>query len=172
MAPGETRTVSFTIDRLVLNQVGTVQVPIRFYETGTNAYSDVLATFTLTLANTVALNVPDSLDFGGSLNLIQVESDTIVIEALGADTFDWTLTSEESWVEVSPASGSGTTEVTVTVNRLLMQDDDESACSGGTYSSDDPNCVRRTCYSAPVQFSSNIGDVRMVVWAEIQEPCN
>lgn len=171
LAPGETKTVSLAVDRLVLHEVGTVRVPIRFYETGTNAYADGLATLTVTLQNSVALNVPDRLDFGGSLNMIASESETILVEAFGAQTFDWTITSEEPWVEVSPSSGSGTTEVTVMVNRVLMQNDEESACSGGTYSSDDPDCVRRTCFSAPLQFSSNVGDVSISVKAELQSPC-
>ncbi|MBN2341000.1 MAG: BACON domain-containing protein [Deltaproteobacteria bacterium] len=171
IASGDSRTVLFTIDRSVLNKTGTIQVPIYFYETGTSKSSDRLATFTLGFINSVALNVPSKLSFGGSLDMVEVEEQIMIVEALGTNDFDWSITSEEAWVQVSPDSGSGTTEVTVTVDRVIMQSFDTSICSGGTYSSDDPNCVRRTCFSTPLHFTSNLGDVDISVSAELHLPC-
>ncbi|MCP5105317.1 MAG: choice-of-anchor D domain-containing protein, partial [bacterium] len=72
----------------------------------------------------IALN-RTQLNFGVLPGSVQTGSQTVLIDNMGGGTLDWTAAADAGWVSVSPASGTGSGVVTVSV--------DPTGLEAGTY---------------------------------------
>ena len=139
----ETETITATVDRSGLS-IGTHSGLITVYSNADTSTIDV----SVTIDPEPELLVSEtSLDFG-----LAETSLTFNIQNPGTGALDWTITDNQSWLTVTPASGQTETEtdvVTVTVSR--------DGLSGGTY-------------NGTITIASNGGDETIAVTMTVEDP--
>ena len=58
----------------------------------------------------------NTLNFGATIAMIATKTQSVIVSNTGGGTLSWTASSDQSWLSVSPTSGSGTTVIQVSVN--------------------------------------------------------
>ena len=121
-------TVSVNISGL---QANTYSASITVTATGaTNTPQVIPVTLTVNTPAAAMSLSPTSLTFTATQGTANVGQQTILLRNTGGGTLTWTVTDNQSWLSVSPASGTTTTEtdpITVSVNIAGLQADTYSA---------------------------------------------
>jgi hypothetical protein len=87
---------------------------------------------------------PAALDFGTNLS-----ERTFVVDNTGVGKLEWSASTAEGWITLSPSSGVNRTEVTVTINRSVLAEG---------------------VHTGTIQIESNVGNRTVSVRAEVPAP--
>ncbi|MBK5281300.1 MAG: fibronectin type III domain-containing protein [Nitrospiraceae bacterium] len=105
-----TVTISVTTGTLT---AGTYNGVVTLWPTGASSVT-VPVTFTVTAAPAINLS-PSSLSYAATQGAANPANQNIALTNSGG-TFNWTVSDDASWLAVSPASGSGSSTLTTSVN--------------------------------------------------------
>lgn len=135
------QTITVRVDRSQLDD-GQHNAVISIQSNGGSASINISVTTDCSAASRFHLS-SSHIDFGNSATECPF---TIYWYAEGTGPWDWTATGYASWVSVSPASGSGQSVVTVTVDRAQLATGDNTTAI----------TIRSACQSETVQITARV----------------